>query len=475
MAELHDLVAHWFKERRGIRRETVDAFGIYTEGNDIVIPYPGGLKKRRYSEDKENNPFGLDKEGRRFSWEDVNGNSTGAGQVPFLPPDFEPREWIILIPEGETDTMATWQAMPDDVREKVAVVGLSGVGSFRSAVLGIDKNGNRIGPDRTEELFGNAKKVFVPLDNDDPYENPDGNDTVERSWAIIRKALGKRARRVRLPQGQKDLAEFFMAYNWAAFRELLVEAARPRYHYQPLDLTKPVPETDWLVKELFEMGVLTVIAAEPGAGKSFLTQGLTIELLAGATHFLGQEIMQSDARVLYVDEENNEVLVRQRLAALGFTKDMQERLHYLSRQGVNLNRNPDWLLEDAIEFEPTLCVIDSQRAVSVGVKENSNDEITEFYRRAVIPIPMQTGAATVVLHHTPHDGNRAAGAVAIMGSADQVLTLSPHESGNTTSLNRFSIFPSKPRRLGTHLTGEIVGEMETDGWVRVQALGGEAM
>lgn len=455
MPELHDLVAHWFDKRRGIRRETIEAFGIYTEGNDIVFPYPDGLLKRRYSEDKTENPFGLDKAGRRFVWRDEQGGVTGAGQVPFLPPDFAAAEWMILVPEGETDTMALWQAIPD--RSQVGVVGLSGVGSWKDRYA--------------EELFADARRVFVVLDNEDPYENPDAVKSVESGWQKIRAALGKKARRVRLPQGQKDLAEFFMAYDWAAFRELLVEANRARFHYQALDLTKPPPPTDWLVEGVFEMGVLTVIAGDSGVGKSFITQGLAVDLLSGAEAFLGQAILKPDARILYADEENSEVLVRQRLKALGFTPEMQERLRYISRQGVNLHVNPEWFLEDAIEFEPTVIVLDSQSALSVGVKENANDEITEFYRRAVLPLPMQTGAATIVLHHTPKDGSSPRGAGAIKAAADQVLTVSPHESGGTTSLNRFSIFPSKPRRLGAHLSGEIVGEMETDGWVRVQPVG----
>jgi hypothetical protein len=148
---LDPIAARWFESRRGIKRETVEAFGIYTEGRDLVFPYPGGLKKRRYSVDKDN-PFGLEKEERRFTWEDESGGPAGAGQVPYLPPDFEGSKTMYLV-EGETDTMALWQNAPKDVRKKI--VGISGTGSF-------EKSG-------AADLFKDAKTVFVMFDTDDPY------------------------------------------------------------------------------------------------------------------------------------------------------------------------------------------------------------------------------------------------------------------------------------------------------------------
>jgi hypothetical protein len=86
----------------------------------------------------------------------------GAGQVPYLPPDFEPGTHMILL-EGETDTMAAWQAAPPEARK--GIVGLSGTGSWKKAVT--ERGG-------LDELFGKAKVVWVVFDNDDPYKNADG-------------------------------------------------------------------------------------------------------------------------------------------------------------------------------------------------------------------------------------------------------------------------------------------------------------
>lgn len=456
MPELDPLAAHWFEKRRGIRRETVEAFGIYTEGRDLVIPYPEGLLKRRYSID-DDNPFGLEKEGRRFVWRDADGGPASAGQVPFLPPDFAQRERMILL-EGETDTMAAWQALPESLRDKVSVVGISGVGSWK--------------PRYVEELFAEAKRVFVVLDNDDPYTAPEAAKSVEAGWQKIRGDLGKKARRVKLPQGVEDVADFFMKYDWAAFEVLLKQAAQPRRHYPRIDFEKPAPPTDWLVEGLFVMGELTVFAGDSGVGKSFITQALAKAIASGEERFLAREL-HHHGPVLYVDEENSEALVLQRMKALGLQPEHYANLEYISYGGVNLFAEPQLLLEEALDIEPVLVVVDSQSATSLGAEENSNDDMTRLYKEGLKPLARQTGAAVVVLHHTPKDGMLPRGAGAIKAQADQVLSVLRAEDGAGLT-GRLNIFASKERRQTDMIQAQIVGSIEHDGWVRVEAPGEDA-
>jgi hypothetical protein len=453
--ELNDAVARWFEARRGIKRATVDAFGITTDKKNIIIPYPEGMTKYRWSSDSDN-PFGLEKEGRGFSWKDAAGNSGAAGQVPFLPPDFAPRERMIIV-EGETDTMAAWQALPDKLRDKVSIVGLSGVGSWRKAVTERGK---------LDELFGLAKHVFVVLDNDDPYENPDGAKSVERGWRDIRSDLGRRARRVKLPQGPADVAEFFQTYDWAAFEVLLKAAAAPVRHFKPIDWTQPTPETDWLVKDLLVMGEVTVLAGDSGIGKSFLTQALGHAVASGETLFLGRKLLHNGL-VMYVDEENSESLIVQRIKALGLKPEHYENFEYISYGGVNLFAAPGLLLEQAIDTDPTLIVLDSQSAVALGAEENSNDDMTKLYKRAIKPLARETGAAVIVLHHVPKDGQVPRGAGAIKAQADLALTALKTETSGII-FDRFNIFASKGRRQVKGIKVQITGSVEEDGWVRVE-------
>lgn len=407
----------------------------------MVFPY-GAAKKYRKGFEKD------EEGGRKFWWDPP----TQAGQVPFLPPDFAPRERMILL-EGETDTMAAWQAMPPELREKVGIVGLSGLNAWKTRYV--------------EELFAESKRVFVVLDNDDPYAAPDAAKAGEKAWSQIRGDLGRIARRVTLPQGTNDVCEFFQTYDWAAFESILKAAAQPVRHYPRLDLTKPVPPTDWVIEGLIEAGVVTVLAGDSGVGKSFITSALGIAVASDEPKFLGLPV-KKHGRVIIVDEENAPDLVLQRLNALGLKPEHKERIEYISMAGVNLYAEPTLLLEEALDIEPTVIVLDSQSAVGLGAEENSNDDMTRLFKNGFRPLARETGAAVVILHHTPKDAKGIPrGAGAIKAQADQVLSVVAAEAGGVTT-GRLNVFPSKARRQMASLTIEIVGEMEHDGWVKVQ-------
>lgn len=437
---------------------------MHTEGRDLVIPYPEGLTKRRWSREKDN-PFGLEKEGRAFTWRDQNGGPTGAGQVPFLPPDFEPGQYMVVF-EGETDTMAAWQAAPAAMKPRI--VGLSGADAWAK----MRERGY------VERLFADAKRVFVVMDNEDPYQSPEAAASVERGWKALREDLGKRARRVTLPQGINDVAEFFMQYDWAAFQALLKRADTPIRNYPRLDLSKPVPDTEWLVEDLLVAKEVTVLAADSGVGKSMIMGSLAVAIARGDKAWLGKKIARH-GKVMVVDEEQSAQLAMQRLAALASSEterfntlpaNVRDNLEYIWYAGVDLVNEADKLLEDALEVEPVLIVIDSQSRVALGVEENDNTEMSALYRRSLVPLARETGAAVVVIHHTASDNaGKPRGATAIKAAADQVISIIAAEAKGGVKTGTLNIFPSKPRRITTHLQARLVGDIEKDGWIRVEA------
>lgn len=431
---LDPIAARWFESRRGIKKSTVEAFGIYTERRDLVFPYPRGLKKRRYSVE-DDNPFGLEKDGRRFTWEDENGGPAGAGQVPYLPPDFEPGAFMFLF-EGETDTMAAWQNAPEHVRKHI--VGISGTGSF-------EKSG-------AVDLFAEAKTVFVVFDNDDPYKSKDAHESTERAWRTVRAALGAKARRVVLPQGADDVADFFQKYpGWGAFKVLLDAARVPVMPYPRLDLSKPPAPVDWLVEGLIAAPDITVLYGDGGTSKSLFQQALAVAIVQGRETFLNLPLHKK-GRVLYIDEENPEDVVRQRLAKLGLTAADWEDLYYVWYGGVRLDSEPDKFFDAVSEFQPEIVFLDSfSRLQTAG--ENDVDEMNQIFNDAIYPVSRKLGVPVVALHHANKAGG-VRGSTAIRNAAD--LSLKIEADGDLVDQYRLS--PDKPRRgQSTSITYKVVG------------------
>jgi RecA-family ATPase len=211
-----------------------------------------------------------------------------------------------------------------------------------------------------------------------------------------------------------------------------------------------------------------VLAGDGGVGKSFITMALALAVAGGDDTFLGRKLL-THGPVLYVDEENSEGLVLQRLNALGYDNDTHSKnLEYIWYAGVDLLNEPEKLLEEALEVEPVLVVIDSLSRVTLGAEENSNPDMTRLMRGGVIPIARDTGAAVLLVHHTDKQGSGPRGASAIRNSADQVISVVAAEGKGGIKTGKLNIFPSKPRRLMSTLQAEIVGDIENDGWARVE-------
>ena len=390
-------------------------------------------------------------DGRRFWWTDAAGKRTTPGQVPFLPPDFDADASQLIVFEGETDAMAAWQAATDTWKGRI--IGLSGTDAWKD--------------EYAEQLFGKAKRVFFVTDNDDPYENPDAAASVERGWKKVKASLGRKARRVRLPVGTNDAAEFFQQYDWAAFHVLLKRAGEPVRYYPRLNLNQPVPDTDWVVEDLVVANEATILAADGGVGKSFLMQALALAITGGEDTFLGLPI-KKHGPVIYVDEENSAALALQRLHALGYDAKKHASLEYIWYAGVDLLNEPEKLLEEVTEIEPVLVIVDSLSRVALGAEENNNDAMTALMKRGVVPIARETEAGVIVVHHSAKDGRGSRGAGAIRNAADQEISVikAVDKRGNETGV--LNIFPSKPRRQTAHLHAQIVGDVE-EGHVRVIA------
>lgn len=360
---MNDGVLAWFLSK-GITPKTVSDFGItVNEEHGVVFPY-GTHSKTRY---------GIPSGDRRFIWPkgvDVQLFNARESNRPYM-----------FLCEGETDTMRLRQELGDS--KDVGVLGIPGIETWRDSMA---------------THFDGAEKIWVLFDNDVDYMV---QSRVDAAWREIRAELGPRAKRVRLPRGVKDICEFFQDYDLEALKMLLERTPGPgESRFKTLDLTMEPPPVRWLVDRWFCMGDIHLLIGEPGIGKSWLTMALAVAVAhndESDSHFLGHTVYQR-GRVLYLDEENPEDLVYDRFRKLGLTKDDAKQIRYLNNIGIRLDRNPDELIDEALDYEPTLIVLDSLTRFHTE-DENHAGAMAGLFHNAIKPLARETGAAVVLIHH----------------------------------------------------------------------------
>jgi hypothetical protein len=398
----------FFNDERGITDGTLDAFDVQLEGNTAQLPYTSGIKGRKHAAD-----------GTRSFWF-IEGDAQGL----FLSPPAPGADMAFLV-EGESDAMRLWQELGGEF----PVAAISGTNGWNESLA---------------ECFADYDTVWVILDNDTDYKVV---SIVDETWRQIREDLGGKAERVQLtglPIPVKDICEFFDSYDLAMLRQI---AASPRgsSSFRSLDLSKPAPETDWLVQNLIAKHDVTMFIGEPQVGKSWLTMALAVAVANNGDSYLGRAV-NHHGRVLYIDEENPEDVVRQRLKKLGLSNGAHDNLRYIHQQSVRLDRHPERLIDEAADYSPDLILLDSLTRLHSG-DENNAGFIAGLFNDGINPLVRETGAALVILHHVnKSDGTsafgRARGSSDIVGSIDAGFDVS--KVGH-----HLHIKPFKSRRVAT--------------------------
>lgn len=430
-------VAAWFEREKGITADTLLAFNVtdYEDekyGKVVAFDYGNGYVKLR---------GGIPNGDRRFF--------APAGAPPELFNYASIRDGCppyVYLCEGETDTMRLWQELADSTHQ--AVVGLPGIETWR---------------DEFARAFDGAETIYVILDNDQDYTV---RARVDNSYRKIRSALGyKRVRRIQLPDNIKDVCEFFSHYNAEAFNALLDRADDYSVAslFDPLNLTGDPVEVDWFIPDLIARGDICLLVGEPGIGKSWISMDIATAAANGEGSFLSLPV--KPGRVLYVDEENPEDVVRTRLRQLGLTAKGRNNLRYLSHQGARLDTKAELLFNEVANFEPTLVVFDSLTRLHT-VDENSSGEISRLFTQNVNPLARELGATILIIHHankadsgSGYRRTRGSGdIIANVDTAFMVETLSDRLSRpmpeDILLMDQFKSRRSAGKRLTFHLVEE---------------------
>jgi hypothetical protein len=141
-------------------------------------------------------------------------------------------------------------------------------------------------------------------------------------------------------------------------------------------------------KPLLYAGMSHAFIGEPGRGKSMLGQKLLVEMAGD-----GQT-------ALFVDLEKDYLAFRERIRALGATKETAGRIGYWRLTRGLTDKAVDRIVAFCAEWRVSVVVIDSVgRALSrAGLDENSNDDVRRWYDGCVEPL-LRAGLTVVLIDH----------------------------------------------------------------------------
>lgn len=193
------------------------------------------------------------------------------------------------------------------------------------------------------------------------------------------------------------------------------EAARLLTDLEVEDL----PALEWLVAEMIPQGSLGVLFGPPESYKTFLALYIALCVATGF-EFFGREVAGTGSVVFVSGEGRSGLGARVRA--------WKRHRHFHGLAGLRFLLEPVALpdpsevedfvrLLDTLDRPPSLVVFDTLARCMAGWDENSTGDMGAAVA-GMDRVRAETGATTLALHHSPHEGRRERGSTALRGAAD---------------------------------------------------------
>jgi DNA-binding MarR family transcriptional regulator len=214
------------------------------------------------------------------------------------------------------------------------------------------------------------------------------------------------------------------------------EIAQPKTHGHLRDATAGLellsiadlarlPPPEWLVESILPRGGFSVLFGPSGTGKSFLALDWSLCVAAGLAWY-GRQACEGG--VLYVAAEGVAGLYPRVAAWLDARNQSPPDAIRFVPAAINLLYPVDVdRAREAITrmpHPPALIVIDTMARSMVGGDENAARDVGMFIA-SVDELRRDTGAASLIVHHTGKNGEDERGSSALRGAADALLALKP--------------------------------------------------
>ena len=183
-------------------------------------------------------------------------------------------------------------------------------------------------------------------------------------------------------------------------------------------LDQRLRKPSWLVESIWSDHAHGVLAGEAKTYKSVIATDLAVSIASG-TPFLNHFDIPYSGPVLYIQEENDEGEVQDRLRrisssrglirmptyderedALVFPANPEVPLYVYNNTGFELTNDEDmdWLAKECQELRPALIVLDPFYLMTPGVDENSQVQVTPVLQR-LLDLKQQYGVGVLIIHH----------------------------------------------------------------------------
>ncbi|MCP1915913.1 hypothetical protein J2R96_008393 [Bradyrhizobium elkanii] len=198
---------------------------------------------------------------------------------------------------------------------------------------------------------------------------------------------------------------------------------RPFVLYADLNVTE---SKSWLVHKMLGAGELSAFYGPPGCGKGVIIEDLALHIAAGH-EWHGRPVTRG--AVVYVALERKKLVERR---AIAFRKRHGlEDLPFAIVGGVYDFRQPATAAQIAaicreVEQETAervvLVIVDTVSRALAGGDENSPKDMGALVT-TVAKLQDMTEAATLLVHHIPHDSERMRGHGALLGAVDTTVAV----------------------------------------------------
>jgi len=184
------------------------------------------------------------------------------------------------------------------------------------------------------------------------------------------------------------------------YARIIAAMENPVRYPSAAEMLPGLPDMEWLWNGWIPRGMLVLLAATPGTGKSYFVLDLMRRIINSGEFPDGTQI-ERPGRVLYVDAENTPIVFKQRTQI--WTSWELEQLHIMlpdpRRLCINLDDEVDRerLWDMAWVLRPDLVVVDSYGSASLRGENNKEDvqQMLAFLNQ----LAQDFGAGMIANHH----------------------------------------------------------------------------